>query len=161
MIEYKPISIKNRRRRELEYQPLAIKYESTKLNQQKFQESTVLDAADISFLTEDVLMANGKEKILRGFMKVFLEELHDEEHTLTIHTPRTWWQHFKKTYFGPRLLRWFPVQYDVHTRTAHFKAGAYYPKLKLPFDSQVKYVQSADLYSARKRLTDQFEPRYY
>lgn len=60
-------------------------------------------------------------EVLKDFSHEFCEEISVElicyiaSHESEVKVPATWWEHFKQTYFTPRILKWWPVKYQSIT----------------------------------------------
>ena len=68
-------------------------------------------------------------KQLLAFTNLPVEPLKEVSDVATFKTPKTWFDHFKATYFPWWLLRRFPIQWQYVSQTVTIKVGAVYPQL--------------------------------
>lgn len=60
---------------------------------------------------------------------VWSEGVTDATHVVEFRTPRSWWQHFKLTFFPELLKHYFPVEFEVERREVVIERKAIFPKL--------------------------------
>lgn len=87
-----------------------------------------------------------QDMVLRLNAYVWEEKLQDEQVTLTVLMPATWWDHFKEDYFPCWLEELFPVDYAQKTSTHQFKTVAKFPDFAYePPKNLGKYVYETRL----------------
>lgn len=102
------------------------------LEQFKFTTSILIPKAVVDNMT---VSAEFKELINSWAIKidayVWSEGIESESYDVTLHAPKTWWDHFKITHFPNWLQRKFPPVVVGQTRRINIKRAAIFPKLGL------------------------------
>jgi hypothetical protein len=99
----------------------------------------------LEVVVKDCAERMGKDIV--AFVDMPSEQLQVVEDYATFYTPKTWFQHFKKTYFNDWLLKKFPVQWHEEKMRVEIKISAVYPQLPQVFKKgvgQIRYHYGKD-----------------